>query len=113
MAAVLSAAPEIKVALPSNAIGKDYPFDGRWMGLAPSRTGVRLTLGGYFGLTVAWVEGIELNILGGVFGVDVRRPALKLPGLGRIGLPAEVETELSGSSGAGGPDAGAPGQARA
>jgi hypothetical protein len=35
---------------------------------------------------VAWVEGIELNILTAVAGVDLRRPALKLPGLGRIGM---------------------------
>jgi len=37
------------------------------------------------GLTVGWVEGIEVNILGAVAGVDFRRPALKLPGLGWLG----------------------------
>ncbi|MFC7689177.1 hypothetical protein ACFQY5_05535 [Paeniroseomonas aquatica] len=29
-----------------------------------------------------------MNILGAVAGLDWRRPAIKLPGLGRLGLPA-------------------------
>jgi hypothetical protein len=32
-------------------------------------------------LTIGWGEGIEINVLGAVFGVDLRRPAVKLPGL--------------------------------
>lgn len=86
VAAVLGAVPEAEVALPPTAIGKDYPYDGSWVRRTPSRTGLTLTLGGYLGLTVAWVEGIEVNILGGVAGLDIRRPALKLPGLGRLGM---------------------------
>ena len=85
VAAVLDGLP---VALPPTAIGKDFPHDGRW--LRWTATGFRLTLGGYAGLTLGWVEGIELNILGGVVGVDLRRPALKLPGLGRLGMRAAV-----------------------
>ena len=46
----------------------------------------RLTLGGYGGVAVGWVEGIEINILGAVVGVDIRHPAIKLPGFGRIGI---------------------------
>lgn len=86
VAAVMSAVPEMKASLPSTAIGKDFPYDGRWIGLTPSRTGIRLNLGGYCGLTVGWIEGIELNLLGAVAGIDIRRPALKLPALGHIGL---------------------------
>ena len=86
VAAVLAAIPEAGIAMPALAIGKDYPVDGRWVGLTPSRTGVRVTLGGYAGLTIGWVEGVELNLLGAVAGLDVRRPALKLPGFGRIGI---------------------------
>lgn len=95
VAAVLEAVPEIGAALPANAIGKDYPYDGRWLRPAPSGTGFRLTLGGYAGITLAWVEGIEVNILGGVAGLDLRRPALKLPGLGRIGFSARGETDMA------------------
>ena len=86
VAAIIDAVPEIRTALPPTAIGKDYPYDGRPVRWTPSRTGVRVTAGGYVGLTVAWVEGIELNILGNVAGLDLRRPAIKLPGLGRLGM---------------------------
>ncbi|UFN47450.1 DUF3750 domain-containing protein [Roseomonas sp. OT10] len=105
VAAVLDAIPEAGAVLPPTAIGKDYPYDGRWLRPTPSGTGFRLTLGGYGGLTLAWVEGIELNILGGVAGLDLRRPAIKLPGLGRLGMagpdgpstpPAGPETPAEG-----------------
>jgi hypothetical protein len=49
---------------------------------------VRATLGGYLGVTAGWVEGVELNLLGAVFGLDIRRPAIKLPGIGRLGVSA-------------------------
>jgi hypothetical protein len=85
VAAVMSAVPEISATLPPTAIGKDFPVDGGWIGITASRSGICINLGGYAGLTVGWVEGIEVNILGAVAGVDFRRPALKLPGLGRLG----------------------------
>jgi Protein of unknown function (DUF3750) len=84
--AVLASVPELRATLPPTAIGKDFPYNGDMFGLTPSRTGVRVTLDGYLGLTVGWVEGIEVNFLGAVFGVDLRRPAIKLPGLGRLGF---------------------------
>jgi hypothetical protein len=87
IAAIMDAVPEMRETLPPTAIGKDYPYDGRWLRLTPSRTGLRLTLGGYGGLTFGWVEGVELNILGIVAGLDIRRPAVKLPGFGRLGTP--------------------------
>lgn len=86
IASVLAAAPELAVSLPPTAIGKDFPYDGRWVALTPSGTGFRVSLGGYIGLTLAWVEGVEINILGAVVGIDLRNPALKLPGFGRVGV---------------------------
>lgn len=86
VAHVLSQVPELATSLPPTAIGKDYPVDGSWVGLAPSHTGVKLNLGGYAGLTLAWVEGVEISILGAVAGLDIRHPAIKLPGFGRIGI---------------------------
>ena len=86
VAAIMSAVPEMRASLPATAIGKDFPYDGRWAGLTPSGTGMRLNLGGYLGVTLAWVEGVEINLLGAVAGIDLRRPGLKLPGLGRIGV---------------------------
>ena len=32
-------------------------------------------------------EGIEVSILGLTTGIDFLRPAIKLPGFGRIGMP--------------------------
>lgn len=86
IAAVMDAVPEIRASLPPTALGKDYPYDGRWLRLTSSGTGVKLTLGGYGGLTLGWVEGIEVNILGAVAGLDIRRPAIKLPAFGRLGV---------------------------
>lgn len=88
VAHVLAAIPEAGIALPPTAIGKDWRTDGQIAGLAPSQTGVQLSLNGLFGITAAWVEGFEINVLGLVLGVDIRRPAIKLPGFGRIGIPA-------------------------
>jgi hypothetical protein len=91
--AIMDAVPEIQAVLPPTAIGKDYPYDGRWLRLTP--TGVRLTLGGYGGLGVGWVEGIEVNILGAVAGLDIRYPAIKLPGFGRIGVSVTSPPAIS------------------
>jgi hypothetical protein len=85
-AAVLRAVPELAVALPPNAIGRDFR-DGFYAGWTDSRTGVELNLWGYAGVKIGWVEGIELNLLGLVGGFDVRNPALKIPGFGRVGFP--------------------------
>lgn len=85
--AILDSVPELNAVLPPTAIGKDYPYRGKWYGLTPSGTGVFFSLDGYFGLTAGWIEGMELNFLGGVLGFDLRRPALKFPGIGRVGLP--------------------------
>lgn len=86
VAAVLDAVPGLTATLPNTAIGKDFPHDGRWLRPTLSGTGFRINLGGYAGLTLAWVEGIELSILGAVAGLDLRRPGIKLPGLGRFGV---------------------------
>ena len=86
--AILDQVPEMKAVLPPTAIGKDYPYRGNWYGLTSSRTGLFLSLGGYIGLTIGWLEGVELNFLGAVLGIDIRRPALKFPGIGRVGLPS-------------------------
>jgi len=85
---VLGAIPEAGIALPPTAVGKDWRVDRSMFGLTPSSTGVQLSIGGLVGVTVGWVEGIEINVLGLVAGFDLRRPALKLPGIGRIGLGA-------------------------
>jgi hypothetical protein len=78
--------PELGLAMPSNAIGKDYLPDGAVFAAAPSGTGYQLSLLGAAGLLVAIKEGIEVNLLGLNFGIDFRAPGIKLPGIGRVGM---------------------------
>jgi hypothetical protein len=85
VASVLRAVPELETALPSNAVGKDFR-PAPYVGLTDSRTGLEASLFGVLGVKLGWVEGVELNFLGLVTGLDVRHPAVKLPGFGRIGI---------------------------
>ena len=86
VAHVLRHTPGLDVALPPLAIGKDYLPGGGVFAAAPSGTGFQVSLFGVLGLTLATEEGLELNLLGLVVGVDVGDLALKLPGIGSIGL---------------------------
>ena len=92
VASVLRAAPELDIALPPDAIGKDFRADGALFGLTGSGTGVEASLWGLLGFKLGWVEGIEVNVLSLVAGLDIRRPAIKLPGFGRIGLESATAT---------------------
>ena len=78
--------PELGVDLPAIAIGKDYLEGGRFFAAAPGGRGFQISLFGLAGVIVGVEEGIEFNLLGLVFGVDPLGPAIKLPGIGRIGF---------------------------
>jgi hypothetical protein len=80
------AVPELRMDLPSTAIGKDYPINGSLLDQTPSGTGYQLSMLGLVGLTMAREEGFELNLLGLTFGVDFYKPAIKLPFIGRLGF---------------------------
>jgi hypothetical protein len=84
-AALLRAVPELEATLPPNAVGKDFRARP-YVGPTDSRTGLEASLWGLLGLKVGWVEGVELNVLGMVAGLDLRHPGVKLPGFGRIGI---------------------------
>ena len=94
-AAVLRAVPELQATLPPNAVGKDFR-ERPYVGLTDSRTGIEASLWGLLGVKVGWIEGIELNFLGVVAGLDLRHPAVKLPGFGRIGM--EDGAAIAGAS---------------
>ena len=91
---MLRAVPELGVALPPNAVGRDFR-DGFYAGRTDSGTGVELNLWGFADVKLGWVEGIEVNLLGLVAGLDLRHPGLKLPGFGRIGVESPVATALA------------------
>lgn len=79
---VARAIPELVLALPSDAIGKDYLPKGTFITKAPSGTGYQFSVMGIFGLLVAKKEGIEINLLGLVYGIRFYPFRILLPGLG-------------------------------
>jgi hypothetical protein len=82
---MLRRVPGLEAELPPTAIGKDY-IGARWYARAPSNTGYQVSLGGLLGVTVALEEGLELNLLGLVLGIDPEDLAIKLPAVGRVGF---------------------------
>ncbi|MCS6879064.1 MAG: DUF3750 domain-containing protein [Geminicoccaceae bacterium] len=95
---VLRRVPELAIELPPTAIGKDF------LGLSlfapvPSGTGYQLSLAGLAGIAWGAEEGLELNLLGLVVGLDPRDGAVKLPGLGRIRLMPNTDLSAPGDVG--------------
>jgi len=89
---IIRQVPDLKVALPNNAIGKDWLCgkDGaKFFALSESKTGVQFSFYGMFGIILGLVEGIEINLIGLSFGIDFLHPALKLPAIGRVGFAAQ------------------------
>jgi hypothetical protein len=76
--------PELKLAMPATAVGKDYLPLSQSFARAPSGTGYQLSLLGVVGGLVGIEEGIEVNLFGLVLGIDFRPPAVKLPGIGNV-----------------------------
>lgn len=79
--------PALGLDLPANAVGKDFVPLSQAAGRPPSGRGLQLSLLGTLGVIIGPEEGIELNLLGLSVGVDLLRPALRLPGIGRVGVP--------------------------
>jgi hypothetical protein len=98
VATVLRAVPELRAALPPNAIGKDWREAPVYAGLTDSRTGIEFGAFGAFGVKLGWIEGLEINLLGLVVGVDFRLPALKLPGFGRLGMGLPIAVAAPGTN---------------
>lgn len=76
--------PELGLALPSNAIGKDYIPENHLFARAPSGTGYQFSLYGIFGILAAKKEGLEINLLGLVYGIRFSPFALLLPSIGAV-----------------------------
>lgn len=86
VAHIARSVPALAPGLLPTAIGKDFRDGSHLIARTPSGTGWQIGWRGLFGLTIAWVEGVEVNFFGLVAGLDIRRPALKIPGWGRIGV---------------------------
>lgn len=74
--------PGLGLDLPPTAIGKDWLGPATWVAPAPSGTGWQVSLWGLAGATLAREEGLEVQLLGLAFGVDVNDARLRLPGWG-------------------------------
>lgn len=79
---VSRAVPELQLDLPPTAIGKDY-LGYRLFSQAPSGSGFQISFFGLMGVLISAVEGIEFNLLGLSFGVNLNSPAIRLPLVGR------------------------------
>jgi hypothetical protein len=86
IAYIARAVPELRLDLPPTAIGKDFLPEGALVGWSPGGRGAQLSLFGLAGVLVGWEEGLEVNLFGLIFGVDLKEPALKLPAVGRVGI---------------------------
>lgn len=78
--------PELRLDLPPTAIGKDFLAPGSFFASTPSGTGWQVSAYGVLGASLAWEEGVEVNLLGLSVGIDVNDLALRLPGIGSVGL---------------------------
>jgi hypothetical protein len=72
--------PDFGLALPANAIGKDYISNKQFFAVAPSNSGYQFSLFGLLGITIAKKEGIEVNFLGLVYGIKFVPFQIILPG---------------------------------
>ena len=78
------AIPELHLILTSTAVGKDFVPIRETVTRTPSGDGIQISLYGVLGVLAGRDEGLEINVLGLVTGIDFARPALKFPGIGRV-----------------------------
>lgn len=86
VAHVLRQVPELGAVLPPDAVGRDFRTDGSLLGFDADGRDFHMSYRGLIGMAVGARSGFEVHLLGLVAGIDINRPGIKLPGLGRIGL---------------------------
>lgn len=86
--------PELGLAIPSTAIGKDF-LGFKLFARAPSGTGYQFSFFGMVGILIAKKEGLEINLLGAVFGINPSAHTISLPGIGAIPASKNLPTPLS------------------
>lgn len=86
VAYLLNEVSELGLALPSNAIGRDWPQNGQWILVDDDYNNLQVSLGGFIGLAIGARHGFELNFLGLVAGLDFENWGVKVPGFGNIAI---------------------------
>ncbi len=74
--------PALAVRLPSIALGKDY-LDANLFAATPSGTGYQFSAWGLLGVMLAHEEGLEINLLGLVLGINPSS-GIQWPGIGDL-----------------------------
>lgn len=83
---VARAVPELRLVMPSDAVGKDFLTNAWVFTHTPSGTGYEFSLFGIFGAAIGGLEGLEVVLLGLTYGFSYETMTLKLPGFGDIPL---------------------------
>ncbi|WP_026612816.1 DUF3750 domain-containing protein [Ensifer aridi] len=86
VAHVLRSVPELDAVLPPDAVGRNYLPEGRLFEVDADGLDVHATLYGLAGISAGWRSGLELHFMGLVAGLDIARPGLKIPAVGRLGM---------------------------
>lgn len=86
VAYVLREVDELDLVLPPHAVGRDYLAGGKLVHISADWHELHASLHGMLGVSLGLRSGIEVQLLGLVAGIDIAKPAIKLPGFGRIGF---------------------------
>ncbi|ACP24499.1 hypothetical protein NGR_c07060 [Sinorhizobium fredii NGR234] len=86
VAYVLRAVPELDAVLPPDAVGRDYLPEGKLFQIDADGRDLHATLYGVAGISAGWRSGLELHFMGLVAGIDIARPGIKIPAIGRLGI---------------------------
>ena len=86
--------PELKLKLPTTAIGKDWLGADGPIAKVPNGTGYQFSMSGLVGISFSTDDGMEVNIAGLSFGLDLFHLAIRLPCVGRIGLSAATASRI-------------------
>lgn len=78
--------PALGVSLPANAVGRDFLSDRSIVTVSPDGWNVHVSLRGWVGFAMGRNVGLEVHFLGQSIGIDFLRPALQVPGIGRVGM---------------------------
>jgi len=82
VAHVVRSVPELGT-MPPNATGRDFAAGLGSVGWSSETWDFHATLHGLAGVSIGYTSGIELHFMGLVAGLDLARPALKIPAYGR------------------------------
>ncbi len=85
VASVIRAVPGFQADMPTTAVGRDFPPNGKWFGHTYNGAWYA-SLAGYAGIVVGRNQGLELNFLGLVAGFNPFRLEIKIPSFGSFRL---------------------------